>query len=96
MQRRLPLYLAPHRQRPGQAPEVVPLPQLGGPSIPRHPERGDDQHLPHQKAVQTQVKEGGEGDDALTKTTIEEDGGGGVHQEEIGRIGLVFMRTVFH
>ena len=56
----------------------------------------DLQHLPDQKAVQAQVIEGGEGDDALSKTAIEEDGGGGVHQEEIGRIGLVFMRTVFH
>ena len=42
------------------------------------------------------AEQGGEGDDALSKTAIEEDGGGGVHQEEIGRIGLVFMRTVFH
>jgi len=37
MQRRLPLDLAPHRQRPGQAPEVVPLFDLGGPSVPCHP-----------------------------------------------------------
>ena len=96
IKRRFPLNLAPHRQRPGQALEVVPLPQFGGPCVPRHSERGDDQHLPHQKAVQTQVKEGGEGNDAFSKAAIEEDGGGGVHQEEIGRIGLVFMRTVFH
>lgn len=65
-------------------------------SLPCHAERGDDQHLPNQKAVQAQVEQGGEGDDALAEAHIKQDSGDGMRQDEVGGKGLIIMGTVSH
>ena len=91
-----PLQLRSDRHREGQAPEMIPFADLRWPCVPRHTERGDYQHLADQEAVETQVEDGGQRDDALAKAHIQQYSGNRVRQDEIGGVGLIVMRTVFH
>ena len=75
---------------------MIPFTDLRWPCVPRHTKRGDYQHLADQEAVETQVEDGGQCDDAFAKAHIQQYSGDRVRQDEIGGVGLVVMRTVFH
>ena len=54
-----PLQLIADRHRIGQAVQMVPFLNFGGPGVAGDAERGDDQYLPDEKAVKAKVKDGG-------------------------------------
>ena len=82
--------------RVGQPMQMIPLVDLRRPCISGNTQRSDDQHLADQKAVETEVEDGGKRDDAFAETHVEEHSRDGMLQNEVRGIRLVVMRLVFH
>ena len=80
----------------GKAFEMVPFLQFCRPGISRYTERGDNQDLGDFKAVKAQVEKCRQCDDAFSKPHVQEYSRFGMPDNEIGGIGLIVMRTVFH
>ena len=75
---------------------MIPLLNLSGPCIPGHAQRRDDQHACNLKAFQRQLRDGGQGDDALAETHLEQYGGNGVFDDEARGVFLVVMWLIKH
>ena len=95
-QRCTALFLAADRYAVGQAFEVVPLPDLCRPCVPGDAERGNDQDAVDIEAVKHQAVDGGQRDDALAKSHLEQDCRDRVVDDELGCELLIFMWLIFH
>ena len=95
-QRCLPLGNAADDGGVGKAFEMVPFLQFCRPGIPCYTERSNNQDLGDFKAVKAQVEKCRQRDDAFSKPHVQEYSGFGMPDNEIGGIGLIVMRTVFH
>ena len=80
----------------GQAVEMIPFLDLRWPCISGNTQRSNNQHLANGEVIQAEIEDGGQRDDTLAQTHVQEYSGDGMLQYEVGGISLVIMRLVFH
>ena len=93
---RKPLFTAAQHQTVIQPLKVIPLGDLGGPTILTYTNRGDDQYLAYLKLVKHEVVQRRQGDAGLAESAFQQDCRLWVCFDEVHSELLIVMGFVFH